>query len=210
MQMGEAFRIVVMLLAGGVLLVLLVAGGLLGGALALLHEEKARRKQLQRMEDSHVVKGTFTDQRMTGGVPTDDAAENSQLRHYAFAVSYDDAEEHRCALIGITTEQVLPFKIGDSVELRIASAPLLTPESVTDDPLRGAEGRLPAKISFRRWMGRSVDERGRLMLEMDYQAMKEESLRRFERLRAGGYALLSASVISLILGITWLRSFFTI
>ena len=207
MQMVEALSTIALLLAGSVLLVLVTAGGLFGGAIALLAEEKAHRKQLEQIEDSHVVRGIFSDQRLVGGISPSDAETHDVRRHYAYAISYEDAEQKHCALIGITTDQVLPFQIGDSVELRIASAPLLSPEPETDDLLRGTEGRLPAKISFRRWMGRSVDERGRLMLEMDYQAMKEEFSRRFERLKAGRYALLAASAVTLILGAYWLRSF---
>ena len=199
--MGEAMRIVIMMLAGGVLLVVCVTAGLFAASLALSSEEKVRREQLRRMENSHVVKGTFTDRRMTGG-------ENGLLRRYAYAISYEDDSRPHCALIGISTEIELPFQIGDSIELRVADKPLIDAEPAAENPSRAAEGKLPPEIGFRSWMGKAVDERGRLMLEMDYQAMKENVLRKSEQLRKASFALLFASGIAVICGYSWLRTYF--
>ena len=100
--------------------------------------------------------------------------EGTQYHHkYAFLYE-DDNHVTRRAFLGISATTTLPYQIGETVPLRVFRQPVLRPEADAFDPARGADGRLPGLIAFRRWLGRPVDETGTVMREEDFVPLSRE------------------------------------
>ena len=193
--MSMIFTMLVLTLA--VMLIISACVTAIGGVVSNFAERKKRREALQKTTGAIPAEGILADVRMA------DVPERSQKQyHYKLSVHYRDASNTvRRALIGVVSKYPIAFQEGQSIPLRIFRQPLLQPLSDAYDPTRGANGRLPAVIAFRAWLGRAVDETGTVMREEDFVSVTMDLQQKIERSRKSLIIWIIAGVIGNLLTI---------
>ena len=189
------FSIIVLYLA--IVAILRFVTTVVGAVVAHLSERKQRRLLQIKTMDSICVNGRIAD----AEIVTLHLPEGTQYHHkYAFLYE-DDNHVTRRAFLGISATTTLPYQIGETVPLRVFRQPVVRPEADAFDPARGADGRLPGLIAFRRWLGRPVDETGTVMREEDFVPLSREldELRELDRKRVWFWGIAGAVILLILI-----------
>lgn len=166
-----------------------------GASAACFRERKRRIAALDKTAASYPVGGIVLDAQLLQDLPG-----TSNPMHHKYSLRYTDVSGamHR-AFIGMSSHTPLYFTIGEAVPLRIFQQSVIVPDSDAFNPSRGTDGRLDCPISFRKWLGKPVDETGTVMLERDYQDIIFELNRTISSRQTAGWLLLIAAALTFLI-----------
>lgn len=181
----------VFLLVFGIMLIF----GLAGCAVAVFRDRSRRRKAVAQTAASYPAEGVILDAKLVQDPP---GIQNPL--HYKYSIRYADSSgaQHR-ALIGISTNTPLQYAAGQAIPLRVLQQSLIVPDADAFNPNRSASGIIDCPVSFRKWLGKPIDETGTVMLEHDYNEVLAELEKKSRSQQIAGILMLFGAAISLVL-----------
>lgn len=168
--------------------------GCIGGAVASFRERKRRMRAYSQTAASYSVEGVFLDAQLVQDPPgTPDPL------HYKYSIRYQDVNggQHR-AFLGISTARPLYFAAGQTVSLHIMQQSVIVPDTDAFNPSRGANGIIDCPISFRKWLGKPIDETGTVLFEQDFQQVSADLQAKIRTQQIAGWCWLFGAAISLM------------
>lgn len=185
----------IFLLVFGIMLIL----GLAGCAVAVLRDRNRRRKAIAQTAASYPAEGVILDAKLVQDPPG-----SPNPLHYKYSIRYADSSgaQHR-ALIGISTNKPLQYAAGQAIPLQILQQSLIVPDSDAFNPNRCTSGIIDSPVSFRKWLGKPIDETGTVMLEHDYKEVLAGLEKKILSQQIAGILMIVGAALSLLVLISF-------
>ena len=177
----------------------------LGAAVGCFRERKRRMRALGQTAASYPVEGVVLDAKLVQDPPgTPDPL------HYKYSLRYQDVSggQHR-AFLGISSTRPLYYAAGQIVPLQILQQSVIVPDTDAFNPARGANGIIDCPISFRKWLGKPIDETGTVLFVSDFRQITGELEEKIRSQQIAGWLWFSGFILSLMFTAGTLISLFS-
>ena len=171
--------------------------GFAGVAVGSFRDSKRRANAISQTVASYPAEGIILDAQLVQDPPG-----TAEPLHYKYSIRYADTSgtPHR-ALLGISSREPIYFAAGQAVQLHILQQSVIVPDTDAFNPARSATGTIDCPVSFRKWLGKPIDETGTVMLETDYQAVTAQMEKEQKSRHTLGIIMIFCAAVSLIITI---------